>query len=119
MSQIRYSEASFETVVEAHLLTNGYVTVSRDGFDRAQSFQRLCWPSFERPRRRSGLAGTPPTQQQSALSPCFKERRTALIAAAMTGRNTIHESREDNLQGGRHERRQRATVAGGRGTVSR
>jgi hypothetical protein len=91
MSQTRHSEASFETVVEAHLLANGYVTVSRDA----------------------------PTQQQSALSPCFKEHRTALIAAAMTGRNTIHESREDNLQGGRHERRQRATMAGECGTVSR
>jgi type I restriction enzyme R subunit len=28
------SECSFETVIESHLLTNGYVAVCRDGFDR-------------------------------------------------------------------------------------
>ena len=28
------SEAAFETVIEAHLLQNGYVPVSREGFDR-------------------------------------------------------------------------------------
>ena len=33
MSQ-RHSEAAFETVIEAHLLANGYVTVNRGGFDR-------------------------------------------------------------------------------------
>jgi type I restriction enzyme R subunit len=37
MSQIRYFEAAFETVIEAHLLTNGYVTVNRDGFDRERA----------------------------------------------------------------------------------
>ena len=31
----RHSEAAFETVIEAHLLANGYVTVNRDSFDRA------------------------------------------------------------------------------------
>jgi type I restriction enzyme, R subunit len=30
----RHSEAAFETVIEAHLLANGYVTVNRDGFDQ-------------------------------------------------------------------------------------
>ena len=30
----RTSEAAFETVIEAHLLANGYVQVDRDGFDR-------------------------------------------------------------------------------------
>ena len=30
----RTSEAAFETVIEAHLLDNGYLTVLRDGFDR-------------------------------------------------------------------------------------
>ena len=28
------SEAAFETVIEAHLLANGYVPVPGDGFDR-------------------------------------------------------------------------------------
>ena len=27
-------EAAFETVIEAHLLENGYVSIGRDGFDR-------------------------------------------------------------------------------------
>ena len=36
MSQ-RHSEAAFETVIEAHLLANGYVTVKRDSFDRERA----------------------------------------------------------------------------------
>lgn len=31
------SEHSFETVIESHLLANGYVTVDRDGFDRERA----------------------------------------------------------------------------------
>ena len=30
----RHSEAAFETVIEAHLLQNGYVSIPREGFDR-------------------------------------------------------------------------------------
>ena len=30
----RHSEAAFETVIEAHLLQNGYVSIAREGFDR-------------------------------------------------------------------------------------
>ncbi len=30
----RHSEVAFETVIEAHLLQNGYVPIDRDGFDR-------------------------------------------------------------------------------------
>ncbi len=37
MSQPRHSEGAFETVIEAHLLANGYVSVHRDGFDRARA----------------------------------------------------------------------------------
>jgi len=33
----RYSESAFETVIEQHLLGNGYVSVSRDGFDRERA----------------------------------------------------------------------------------
>jgi len=36
MSQ-RYSEAAFETVIEAHLLANGYVSVDRASFDRERA----------------------------------------------------------------------------------
>jgi hypothetical protein len=31
------NEAAFETVIEAHLLANGYVTMNRDGFDRERA----------------------------------------------------------------------------------
>lgn len=31
------SEAAFETVLETHLLENGYVSVTRDGFDRERA----------------------------------------------------------------------------------
>ncbi len=34
MTGHRHSEAAFETVIEAHLLRNGYVSVDRGGFDR-------------------------------------------------------------------------------------
>lgn len=33
----RHSEAAFETVIEHHLLEQGYVAVSREGFDRARA----------------------------------------------------------------------------------
>lgn len=33
----RTSEAAFETVIEAHLLQNGYTPVAREGFDRARA----------------------------------------------------------------------------------
>src|SRR5712692_11302321 len=33
----RHSEAAFETVIEAQLLANGYVSVDRDGFDRKRA----------------------------------------------------------------------------------
>ena len=34
MSVGRHSEAAFETVIERHLLENGYVPIAREGFDR-------------------------------------------------------------------------------------
>ena len=37
MSQGRHSEAAFETVIEAHLLGNGYVPINREGFDRERA----------------------------------------------------------------------------------
>ncbi len=41
MSEKRHSEAAFETVIEHHLLGNGYVAIERDGFDR----ERAIFPS--------------------------------------------------------------------------
>jgi len=40
----RHSEAAFETVIEANLLANGYVSVDRDSFDR----ERAIFPKTER-----------------------------------------------------------------------
>ena len=37
MSQGHHSEAAFETVIEAHLLENGYVPVARERFDRERA----------------------------------------------------------------------------------
>jgi len=37
VSSGRHSEAAFETVIEAHLLQNGYVPVAREGFDRERA----------------------------------------------------------------------------------
>ena len=37
MSQGRHSEAAFETAIETHLLENGYVSISREGFDRERA----------------------------------------------------------------------------------
>jgi hypothetical protein len=60
--QERHSEFAFETVIEDHLQANGYVSVTRDGFDRDR-----------------------------AIFPELKERRSALIAAAVTGKIDIRE----------------------------
>jgi type I restriction enzyme, R subunit len=37
MSQTRHSEAAFETVLEAHMLSNGYLSIAREGFDRERA----------------------------------------------------------------------------------
>ena len=37
MSFHRRSETAFETVLEAHLLLNGYVSIKREGFDRGRA----------------------------------------------------------------------------------
>ena len=37
MTAPRHSEAAFETVIEAHLLQNGYVPIAREGFDRERA----------------------------------------------------------------------------------
>ena len=42
----RRSEAAFQTVIEAHLLANGYVTVNRDGFDREPAIFSAPVPAF-------------------------------------------------------------------------
>lgn len=43
MNSPRHSEAAFETVIEAHLLQNGYAKTAREGFDR----ERAIFPETE------------------------------------------------------------------------
>ena len=61
MNQDRHSETAFEAVIEARLLPKGYVPVCRESFDRARA---IALP---------------------------KERRAALIAAAVTGQLDVGE----------------------------
>ena len=37
MRKAQHTEAAFETIIEAHLLQNGYVSVDREGFDRERA----------------------------------------------------------------------------------
>lgn len=39
MSLNRHSETAFETVIEAHLMQHGYVSVASEGFDRERAIQ--------------------------------------------------------------------------------
>ncbi len=48
MSDPRHSEAAFETVIEAHLLQNGYIPVGREGFDRERAIFRETVLAFIR-----------------------------------------------------------------------
>ena len=94
----RHSEAAFETVIEAHLLANGYVTVNRDGFDRERAIFSATVLTFIRttqPKEWVNLYARA-TERTIVL---LKERRTTLISAAVTGRITIRESTEDTLHG--------------------
>ena len=67
MSYPRHSDAAFETVIEAQLLANGYLSVDRDSFDRQP-------------------AVLPETVTEPTII-LLKERRAALIAAASDGQN--------------------------------
>jgi hypothetical protein len=69
MKSSRTTEGPFETVIEAQLLTNGYVAVDRASFDR----ERATFPETVRERTITLL----------------KERSTALIAAAVTGKVNV------------------------------
>ena len=96
----RHREAAFETVIEAHLLANGYVTVNWDGFDRARAIVSETVLAFI---RATHLKEWVNLEARRAATECtivlLKERRTARIAAAVTGRITIRESTEDTLHG--------------------
>lgn len=51
----RHSEIAFETVIERHLLGQGYVAVARDGFDRDRAIfpgiVLVAWPACRRRTR--------------------------------------------------------------------
>ena len=56
MSTSQHSEAAFETVIEAHLLQNGYVSIPREGFDRDRAIFPRHRPRLHprNPARRNG-----------------------------------------------------------------
>lgn len=56
MSTPRHPETAFETVIEAHLLQNGYVPVAREGFDRERAIFLEMVLTFIRTRQRTDSA---------------------------------------------------------------
>jgi hypothetical protein len=97
MSQ-RHSEAAFETVIETHLLANGYVTMNRDGFDRQRAIfpeTVLAFIRATQPKEWVNLDTRRTATERTIV--LLKEHRTAIIAAAVIGRITIRESTEDTL----------------------
>ena len=66
MTTTRHSEAAFESVIEAHLLDNGYVTL-KSGFDPKRAiFPQMVTVSSNVPSQKNGpdlrpcTANTPP-----------------------------------------------------------
>ena len=58
----RHSESAFETVIEAHLLQNGFVPIAREGFDRDRAIFPDTVLAFIRETQpvRMGQAGSAP-----------------------------------------------------------
>jgi hypothetical protein len=91
---------ALQTVVETHLLANGYVAVDRNGFD----CQRAIFPEIVlafihaiQPKKWVNQDTQRTATDRTIL--LLKGGRTALIVAVVTGRNTIHESIEDTVPG--------------------
>ena len=93
------NEAAFETVIKTHLLANGYVTMNRDGFDREWGIFSETALAFIRATQPKEWVNRDARRQTECTIVLVKERRTVLIAAAVTGRITIRESMEDTLHG--------------------
>jgi ABC-type nitrate/sulfonate/bicarbonate transport system substrate-binding protein len=94
------NEAAFETVIEAHLLANGYVAVDRNGFDRERAiFSETVLAFMRATQANEWISRDAPHAAAERTIALLKERRTALIATAVTGRITIRESTEDTLPG--------------------
>jgi hypothetical protein len=92
------NEAAFETVIETHLLANGYMTVNRDGLDRERAIfpeTVLAFIRATQPKEWVNLDTRRTATERTIV--LLKERRPATIAAAVIGRNTISESTEDTL----------------------
>ena len=99
-----HSEAAFETVIEAHLLQNGYVPVAREGFDRERAIfpetvlafiretQPKEWAKLE------ALHGDKTGEQILGdlckwMDPTARWRRCATASSATGGRSTWRSSR--------------------------
>jgi len=67
MSQ-RHSEAAFETVIEAYLRANGYLTMNRDGFNRARAIFSETVQAFIRPTQLKEWVNLDARRQNAPLS---------------------------------------------------
>ena len=98
MSTARHSEAAFETVIESHLLQNGYVSVPPGGFDRAhfltelRKVRRQDRRCNKRLRHAGWLAAANTTRNGLGIvrkrGPCFRtriERRNRRVSPRAAG----------------------------------
>jgi len=93
MTRPRTNEAASETVIESHLLASGCTRIAEAGFDRARSIFLETVLDFIRetqPKEWAKLDGLRvATERTIAL---LKERRAALIAAAVTGKLYLNQN---------------------------
>ena len=73
MHSYTHTESAFETVIETHLLTNGYVAVDRAGFDRERAiFPATVLPSLAIPSSKKVPGWTRWPRRPNAASPCSR-----------------------------------------------
>ncbi len=82
---VRHSEAAFETVIETHLLASGYTPVAPEGFDRKRAIFPETVLAFIRETQPKEWAKLEALHGERTIA-LLKERRAALIAAAVTGK---------------------------------
>ena len=98
------SESAFETVIEAHLLANGYLPVDGQGFDR----ERAIFPEVvlglirETQPAEWGKLGALRSETERTIA-LLRESRAALIAAAVTGKIDVQRGAGGRAAGGAHE----------------
>jgi len=90
MNNSRHSEAAFETVIEAHLLANGYTPIAPEGFDRERAIFPETVLAFIHATQPKEWAKLEALHGERTIA-LLKERRAALIAAAVTGQIDVRQ----------------------------